>query len=176
MTITINQNSQPIAVMQMQGPRGEKGDKGDPGNGGSLVSLTADVVNNNAVANTLQDVTGLSFGVIGDTRYRFRVVCVYTSAATGTGSRWTINGPTATFLAYTSCYTLTATTQTVNHLTAYQLPAASNATSIAAGSIAIIEGVLVPAVSGTVQVQFASEIANSAITCKAGSHLIWEVV
>lgn len=140
----------------------------------NLVTLSADVVNNNSTANTLADVTGLSFAVTAGVTYRFEAMIAYTSAATNTGSRWTINGPASpTLLNYTSTYTITATSQTVNYATAYSIPAASNASSLAAGSIAIIKGIIKPSASGTVVIRFASEVANSAITAKAGSTLEW---
>lgn len=139
----------------------------------TLVTLGADVINNNATANTLADCTGLSFAVTSGTRYRFYALIWYTSAAATTGSRWTLNGPTVTNLAYTSRYQLTATTNTLNNATAYSIPAASNATSLTAGNIAIIEGTILPSANGTVVVRFASEVASSAITCKAGSTLEW---
>lgn len=141
--------------------------------GVTIVTLGADVVNNNATANTLQDVTGFSFGVTAGTTYNFRAQILYTSAATGTGSRWTINGPATTFLAYRSVYTLTATTVTTNNLSAYNLPAASNAGTNPTSGVTIIEGVIQPSASGTVIVRFASEVASSAITAKAGSTLMW---
>ncbi len=139
----------------------------------TLVTLAADVINNNATANTLQDCTGRSFAVTSGIRYRFYALIWYTAAAATTGSRWTLNGPTATNMAYKSTYTLTATTITTNFATAYAIPAASNASSLAAGNIAIIEGTILPSANGTVVVRFASEIASSAITCKAGSTLEW---
>lgn len=134
------------------------------------VTLGADVINNNAVANTIADVTGLSFAVISGAKYQFECNVWYTSAATTTGSRWSINGPTTTSLAYTSIYTLTATTNTSNSAVAYNIPAASNASSAnTTGNNAIIQGFIQPSANGTVIVRFASEIANSAITAKAGS-------
>ncbi len=146
-------------------------------NGGryrNLVTLGSDVINNNATANTLADCTGLSFSVVSGTRYRFYATIWYTSAAGTTGSRWTLNGPTFTNLAYHSQYSLTATTDTFNNAVAYSIPAASNATSPnTIGNIAIIEGTILPSAGGTVVVRFASEVVSSAITCKAGSTLEW---
>ncbi|MFA4937361.1 MAG: hypothetical protein WC575_03690 [Patescibacteria group bacterium] len=139
----------------------------------TLVTLGADVINNNATANTLATCTGLSFSVSSGTRYRFYALIWYTSAVATTGSRWTLTGPATTNMSYQSTYTLTATTITTNFATAYSIPAASNASSIVAGNIAIIVGTILPSAAGTVAVQFASEIASSAITCKAGSTLEW---
>ena len=140
----------------------------------TLVTLGSDVTNNNATANTIADCTGLSFAVTSGTRYHFYALIWYTSAAGTTGSRWSINGPATTNLAYTSQYSLTATTNTFNNAVAYNIPAASNGTSPnTAGNIAIIQGTLLPSANGTVVVRFASEVANSAIVCKAGSTLEW---
>lgn len=140
----------------------------------NLVVLSGDVTNNNATLNTIADVTGLSFPVTANETYWFLFSIAYTSAATTTGSRWSINGPASpTLLHYTSDYTLTATTTTFNSATAYDIPAASNASSLTAGNIARIEGFIRPSANGTVIARFASEIANSAIVAKAGSLLQW---
>ena len=142
----------------------------------NLVALTADVVNNNATANTMQNVTGLSFAVNPGESYWFRASIAYTAAATATGSRWSISGPASpTFLAYKSEYSLTTTTNTVNEgLSAYDSPAASNATSATTGAnMAIVEGVIRPSGNGNVTLRCASEVGGSAITAKAGSLLQW---
>ena len=159
------------------GPQGVIGPQGPPGAGlWSRVSLAADVVNNNVVANTLQDVTGLSFSVVAGQRYFFRFTIIYTASATATGSRWTINGPAVTGLNYTSEYSLTTATMTRNAgLTAYNLPAASNATSATTGpsNKAVIEGFVLPSANGVLIARFASEVLSSAITAKAGSFVEW---
>lgn len=136
----------------------------------SRTILGSDVVNNNASANTIANVTGLSFPVISGKLYYFKFTIIYDAAATTTGSRWAINGPTNTYLAVTSEYGLTATTQTLNYVNAYDTPAAANATSVAtAGNIAVIEGFITPSAAGDVIARFASEVSSSAITAKAGS-------
>lgn len=139
----------------------------------SVSVLGSDVTNNNAVANTIQDVTGLSFSVVAGGIYHFDFTIIYTAAATTTGSRWSISGPSSpTGLAYVSEYSLTTTTSTRNaNLTAYDLPASSNATSGTTGpsNIARIYGHIQPSSNGTVIARFASEVAGSAIVAKAGS-------
>lgn len=138
------------------------------------VVLGSDVTNNNAVANTIADVTGLSFPVVAGEKYWFRFIIPYTAAATTTGSRFAINGPASpTLLNYRSTYPLTATSETVNYATAYDIPAASNASSLTAGNVAIIEGIIVPSGNGTVIARFASEVLSSAIVAKAGALLQW---
>lgn len=140
----------------------------------NLVVLASDVVNNNGTANTIADVTGLSFSVTAGETYHFEFIIPYTAAATTTGSRWSISGPgSPTLLNYTSQYTLTATSMTTNYATAYDIPAASNATSLTAGNVAWIAGIIKPSANGTVIARFASEVASSAITAKAGALLKW---
>ncbi len=133
--------------------------------------------NANAVANTLADVTGLSFPVVSGTRYRFRFMIPYTAAATTTGSRWSINGPATTELSYRSEYSLTATSRTVNEgLALYNLPASANATSLLLGNLAVLEGIVKPSVNGNVVARFASEVASSAIVAKAGALVNYEAI
>lgn len=138
--------------------------------GPTTVVLSANVVNNNASANTMADVTGLSFPVVNGNNYSFQFYIVYSAQATTTGSRWSINGPTNTRLVYWSQYDLTATTSTLNRgLATYNSPAASNATSVNTSfNIARIEGFITPSQDGTVICRFASEVSNSAITAIAG--------
>lgn len=142
------------------------------GSSDSIVVLASDVTNNNASANTIADVTGLSFSVLAGKLYWFNFWIVYTAAATTTGSRWSVNGPASpTYLQYRSEYSLTTTTTTRNVSTsAYDTPSASNATSAATGqNIAEIEGIIQPSADGTVIARFASEISSSAIVAKIGS-------
>ena len=140
----------------------------------NVVIQPTDVVNNNAVANTIQEVTGLSFPVVAGNRYYFKFVIDFTSAINTTGSRWAVSGPSLTRLTMVSNYTLAATTQTLNSgVAAYNTPAASSASSLVAGGLAVLEGFIQCSDDGDVIARFASEIANSAITAKAGSLVQW---
>ena len=138
----------------------------------NVVTLASDVVDNSG-ANTITDVTGLSFPVTAGVTYHFSALINYTAAATTTGSIWTVNGPAATTLSYTTKNTLTATTESTNFASAYNTPATANATSLTVGNIATIEGIVTPSANGTLQVRFATEVNGSAITAKAGSTLTW---
>lgn len=137
----------------------------------NVVSSTADTINNDGIPDTIADVAGLSFPVVSGQRYWFRFIIHYNAAATTTGSRWSINGPAVTDLNYSSQYSLTTTTVTINQgLSAYDTPAASNASSSVAGSnMAIIEGFILPSADGTVIARFASGVGASAITALRGS-------
>ena len=140
----------------------------------NLVVLAADVTNANAVANTIADVTGLSFPVIAGQTFQFEFFIDYTAAATTTGSRWCINGPAFSRLMLQSNYGLTTTSLTFNQVGAYDQPAAANASSpLTTGNLAYMAGQITPSADGNVIARFASEIAGSAITAKAGSLLKW---
>lgn len=138
--------------------------------GTSRTAIASNVANSTV---TISDCTGLSFAVSASTKYWFRAVVFYSSAATSTGSRWSIQGPASpTALAFRVESTLTATTQAnYEGLVAYDTPATASASSLTAGNIAIIEGRIQPSAAGTVIVRFASEIGGSAITALAGSFL-----
>ena len=146
----------------------------DPSSAGrQLAALTSDVINNNATANTLENVTGLSFSVQAGITYRFYATIPYTSSSQTNGSRWTINAPTTTFLSYNSRYTLSAITETINYLSTLNAPSTCNTNSNTGGNLAVIQGVIIPSANGTVQVRFASEISGQSITAKAGASLEW---
>lgn len=96
------------------------------------------------------------------------------NSATTTGSRWSINGPTTSYLSLQSSYSLTTTSLTFNSVNSYDLPAASNASSAATtGNLAYMTGIITPSANGNVIARFASEILSSAITAKAGALLKW---
>lgn len=134
------------------------------------VQLFSDAINNNGTPNTMQDVPGLSFQLKAGTEYYFKFFVHFTAAASTTGSRWSINGPTFSTLNYRSQYSLNiGSVFTVNEgLNTYDTPAAASInTPPTLLGIAIIEGVILPTADGTLVVRFASEVAGSAITAKA---------
>lgn len=136
--------------------------------GRSIVYLPTDVINNSATANTLADVSGLSFPVVAGQAYRFKFTISYDAAAVTTGSRWTLAGPATTQLKYVSRYSVTATADTVINAIVYSVPAACNASSAnTSQNSAVIEGTITPSANGTVIARFASEVLSSAITAKA---------
>ena len=145
-----------------------------------VVTITSDVTNNNATANTIANVTGLEFSILNGKLYDFEFVCIYTAAATTTGSRWCVNASAgaATNLSLTSEYSLTTTTTTRNALIqAFDSPAASNATSATTGNnVARMRGTIRATADATFRARFASEVASSAIVCKAGSFVRYRQV
>ena len=138
--------------------------------GRSIVFTTTDITSTNA-SNILQDVTGLSFNVTAGTPYRFYAMIPYTSGDNNNGSRWTISGPTASFISYVSRSTLGDLTETFSYCGAYNFPQSCNQNSSTTANLATIQGVVIPSVSGTIQVKFATENGGVAIIAKAGASL-----
>lgn len=139
----------------------------------TLITATQDVVNNEAVANTLKD-TGLQFNIAANKTYAFYICIIYDAAATTTGSRWVLAGSqTPAYLGAVQYVSLTTTTQTINYINAFNLPSACNASSAyTTGNIATFEGMIkAGSTADTVKLRFASEVASSAITFKAGSYI-----
>jgi hypothetical protein len=132
------------------------------------IVLLSPVTNAELVPNTLID-TGLQFSLVSGGVYRFSFGIPYDSAATGTGSRFVLDGPAFTSLNFRTVYPLAGTTQTVTNGGAYNIPAACNATSLTAGNWCMIDGSIIPSADGDLKVRFASEVSLSGITVLAGA-------
>lgn len=133
-------------------------------------TLAADIAA--ATAITYSDVTGLAASVAAGTAYQFIATLVWRSAAITTGARFSINGPASpTVLAYTARWTgATDTTESVYASNAYDGGTASTGVAVAAADrLAVIEGIIVPSVAGTLIPRVASEVAASGITVRRGS-------
>ena len=137
----------------------------------SSVVLSTDVINNNAIANTIADITGLSFSVTSSKTYWFKFTIPFTTPVATTGCRFSINGPATSALYYYSYIpTGTGTIAANLGLSTYDAPATATASSPNSfNGVAIIEGIVTFSSSGTLIGRLASEVANSAVTAKAGA-------
>lgn len=135
--------------------------------------LGADVA---CVNTTLIDVTGLSFPVETGVTYRFKFFISYTVSATSLGSRWTINGPTATTLKFFSTYPSSTSANAFYHQSAYNGASATANSGSTGNNIAIIEGIInCSSNSSEVIARMAAEGAT--ITAKADvSYVEWEIL
>jgi hypothetical protein len=134
---------------------------------------SAGVLSSISATATAPDTTLVSAGVSSslalNSTYQFEFVGVYLVDSAGIGTRWVVDGPAAAVLAYTSEYSLTTTSKTYNSLTAYNEPAAANASSAATdGNVVRIVGVVRPSANGTLSIKFASG-GVSAVNLVAGS-------
>jgi hypothetical protein len=131
---------------------------------GKTIVLSADVVNANAVANTLENVSELSFPVVAGATYTFEFFTVVSVALSSTGHRVTLNGPATSKLFYYDH-------RNQELFTAYQLPAASATATAPILQGKTFTGLITPSAAGTVMLQMAGEIAATAVTMVAGSYL-----
>ena len=124
-----------------------------------------------SVANSttaLADVTWLWVSLVANRSYRFKYVIAYTSAATWTGSVWSLNFPATATCHYTSEWSNTSTTdanvswQWINSVVWLSARSASTTSNFC-----IIEWVISATANGTLIPRFASEVAWSAITALA---------
>ena len=135
--------------------------------------------NQSSAITTYADITDLSFPVVNGKKYRFKIVALYDATNTATGSRWSINSAvTFSNLLYYVEWSLTAGgASTRKGYTTYDEETTANATSaFTTGNVAVIEGIILPTSTGTVNARFACELTITSITCKAGSYVEWEEV
>ena len=141
--------------------------------------LDRDVTNNCATADQMQSIPGLEMQVqAGGQTYYFRAFIQYTSAATTTGARFSIQGESVQVtMMYRWEASLTTTTKTNGEgFTGYDSPSAANGSTAATGAnTAIVEGFIVTTrQDSSIKVRVGSEVAGSAITVKAGSYILWQ--
>jgi hypothetical protein len=129
----------------------------------TYVKLPADVDNDNAVADTLEDVTGLEMWAEANKRYEVEVHGYFkpdSSNTTANGSRWAVNGPALTHIGgiiWQSNSTSGLTTRIINN--AYEVGTLS-ATSISDNNTCIMQFDIQCSVAGPVKIRFSSELAG----------------
>jgi hypothetical protein len=134
----------------------------------STVILASDQTNNNAVALTWEDVTGLQFPVESGKTYVFRFYVTYDCGSTTTGSKWAINGPTLTSTSYRQGAARSITNVFWNVNNDYDQGSNSGETAFLTGNFVTVEGIIRCSASGNVVLRHASETSGVAVTAKAG--------
>jgi hypothetical protein len=131
--------------------------------------LAADVVNADATANTLMVISDLTVAVEAGSRYRLTYFIPYSAAATTTGARWTLNGPSKNFYTMRSIFTTSSSGSVAHSQTDNYLSGNTSGASLLTGNSVLIDAVIHPSASGDVTLHFSSMVASSAITAKAGA-------
>jgi hypothetical protein len=143
----------------------------EAGGGGSdpwsWTTLVADVVNNTV---TLAPVTGLAFTANANTKYLVELIGIFQSAATTTGIALALDIPSGTIAGHGFHLVSTNGVNGFDQIADSAVVGATSSTRAANTNIPISARFLVAigAVGGTVQLQFRSEVASSAVTMKAG--------
>jgi hypothetical protein len=145
------------------------------GGGTSSVKLGSDLT---TTSTSFGDATGLSFSVSANTDYLFEFHIIFRSAATTTGIALAVNGPSGPAAIVVQRQIPTSLTAvTMGQARAYNSGAASSGVDVInADNLAILQGILRNgANSGTVILRFASEVAGSTVTVRAGSMARWQI-
>src|SRR4029453_7825489 len=129
-------------------------------------------------ATTFADITGLSFALSANSDYYFRFVLHHSSAASTTGIRFAVNGPTSpTALRVGGVIPLSATGANYGSQTAYDTAIFATTTGATVQVMSIIEGVI--RVAGTATPNLAARVAAevaATVTVLQNSHGIVEPV
>ena len=143
-----------------------------PGSSGpTTVKLTVDLAASTVV--TLANATGLSFAIVSGTYYHFKFYITFRSAATTTGIRLGLTFPAITRFASTANIPIAA--DGAGGLwqgwitTSGDAVVGTGVQAINTDYLAIVEGNILPSADGTLQLQFATEVAGSAVTVRQGS-------
>lgn len=141
------------------------------GGGPASCKKTADQTNNTV---TYADCSGLSFAVTSGTYYHFRFNLIFRTAATTTGIKFKLTGPTVTTFACEANVPFAADGAGgawQGHISAYADSAKTTGVQIAnTDFFAVVEGSILPSAGGTLQLQFASEVAASNTIIRQGSN------
>jgi hypothetical protein len=130
------------------------------------IKLAADVANSTV---TLASVTGLTFTALANTTYVVELVGTFQSAATTTGIALALKIPSGSISGFAE-HAISTTGSNINEQIAdTTTPGATTGVRAAATNVPILGKyiVAVGATGGTVQLQFRSEVAASAVTMKA---------
>lgn len=149
----------------------------------TVIALSADQVINNATAGAFSDLTGLSIPMLANTTYEFTGTIWWSVAATTTGFRWGLAGPTGTLTAAAEYLTSTSAeaiwAQSISNAAIAPTMVATTTSAFAAplfNQLTYVGMVTCGATAGSLRVQFASELASTALTVKRGSSLSYKAV
>lgn len=139
----------------------------------TTVVLTSNVINNNATANTYEDITGLSFTASTTGTYWVRLVAITSIVTNNRLGAYAFNGPTASLITLAGYVMNSNTTILQNVVANYNSPATALST-ISPNSlrnIYTLEGFLTLTATGTVQARHLCSSASGALTTMAGTNL-----
>ena len=121
------------------------------------------------------DITSLNFSVKANKRYHFNFIIPYTTPQTFQGVKFSINGPSNSYLAYYSFYPSSTTSGSYqNALSSYDSPANVYGASTLNG-LAKIEGIVYVTSDGTLTGRCGGEVANTIVVKKGAIVFYYEL-
>lgn len=141
--------------------------------------ITSDVTSSSIA---FADATGLALALAANKLYRFEFVVVYSSSATTTGIGFTLTGPATSLYAAKAEISGQAGGGTdsifAGHMTALSSTQVTSGAVVATSTkyLAIISGLLRTTASGTLQLQFRTEVDTSQVAIHTESYAALQVV
>ena len=148
---------------------------GGGGGSSSAVSTKVTTADQGFASVTASNVSDLSFAITAGGRYHYRFVVVHKLSLATQGIGFAVNGPASnTFHGYRVSIPNAAADGVGTAWEGWGVGNADPVTSdagpdAASGYVALIEGIIVPTNSGTLQLQAANEVATSRVTVREGS-------
>lgn len=127
-------------------------------------------------STTPADVADLTQPLAASTRYFFRAIILFSTAATTTGIGLGVTGPTGSSVAARVMIPTAATTMTGGAITALDgIVLGTGSAGANTPLAAVVEGTILTGVNGgNLAIRARTEVAGSAATVRAGSHLsVW---
>lgn len=121
------------------------------------------------------DVTGLQFAMTAGETYWFKFYIAATTNSATRGFRYAVNSSaTASYLSYMRMWAANANTNAFYISKDYDSAEAASTTSVAAGSMVTMEGIITASTSGNLIARFGASIASNTMTARAGSVVFYQ--
>ena len=138
----------------------------------NTVSISSNVT---TTVTTYANITGLQFAMTTNETYWFKFIIYSTTSAAANGYRYAVNSTAAaSYLSYIRVFPTATTTTSIYFSKDYDSSETAVGTSIAAGVIVTMEGIITASASGNLIARHASEQAGSTITSRAGSLVFYQ--
>lgn len=121
-------------------------------------------------ADTLVDITDLSFDVVAGKNYAVRLFAWFTTQANTVGTRWVFSGASATVRG-TSLVTRNVTAATLALIDGHLTPTTFTTASVAGGGVAELNVIITALATGTITPQASGNKVNQHITVQPGSYI-----
>lgn len=140
-------------------------------------TINSVVLSSNVAVTTIAyaNVTGLQFAMTAGETYWFKFVLAVTSSGAANWYRYAVNSAaTASYLSYLRIFPNGASATVIYTSKDYDSAEAATGTSVPAGMIATMEGVITASTSGNLIARVGSETAGQTITTRAGSLVYYQ--
>ena len=150
-----------------------KGDPGTNGTNGTIISTCKTTADINQTTTTLANITNLNFNVVSGSYYQYEFFILFQSSIATNGLKLAVTYPAATVASYRAEIPIAADAAAGDwHGWGTSSGDAITGTGVQTANVvymAKIVGNILPSANGTIQSQYASEVATNTTTIKQGS-------